>query len=532
MDDDPLMLTLARTCLEQSGFDIEEAIDGYEALAAFDQLHPDLVVLDIIMPGLNGFDTCAAIRERVTGKFVPILMVTGGDDVESVERAYQVGATDFTAKPIDWALFPHRLRYMLRCAQTQSKLQAAEHVADATRSKSEFLANMNHEIRTPMTAILGHAEELIEGGDMTRIPPHRLRAIDAIKSNGAHLLRLIDDILDLSKVEAGRLSVERIRFSPIQLLAEVSSIVLPEATRKELSVSIEFRTSIPEMIEGDPTRIRQVLINLLGNAVKFTHEGAIRLVVRHFDPADATMQFEVIDSGVGMAREEIAHLFEAFTQSDASTTRQYGGTGLGLAICKRLVELMGGVLDVESKLGVGSTFRVSLPIGSAKDATLIENPLDVLYAAGPTDTDSAEELPAQLQDCRLLLAEDGPDNQRLIGLILRKAGADVEIAENGSIALERALKAVEDGQPFDVILMDMQMPLLDGCEATRALRKANYDRPIIALTAHAMLSDREKCYEAGCDDFLTKPVNKRRLISTVFQYMGTKSKPRALSSDE
>ncbi len=526
------MRTVARACLEQSGFDVEEAFDGYEALAAFDRLLPDLVVLDILMPGLDGFDTCAAIRERVTGKFVPILMVTGGDDVESVERAYQAGATDFTTKPINLAVLPHRLRYILRSALTQSQFQAARYATDAARSRSEFLANMSHEVRTPMTAILGYAEELMHAGDLTRIPPHRLHAIDAIKRNGAHLLRLIDDVLDLSKVEAGRLVVERVPFSPVQLLAEVSSIVLPQATRKDLMLSIEFRTSIPETIEGDPTRIRQVLINLLGNAVKFTHEGAIRLVVRHVDPADATLQFEVIDSGVGMARGDIARMFEPFMQGDTSTTRGYGGTGLGLAICKRLVELMGGVLEVESEPGVGSTFRISLPIGSAKDATLIENPLDVLYATDSTKIASGGQLPAQLQDCRLLLAEDGPDNQRLLGLILRKAGAEVEFAENGRIALERALKALEDGQHFDVILMDMQMPLLDGYEATRALREANYDWPIVALTAHAMPSDREKCYEAGCDDFLTKPVDKRLLIGTVFQYMGAKSKPRAQSSDE
>ncbi|MFQ5514629.1 MAG: ATP-binding protein [Myxococcota bacterium] len=406
--------------------------------------------------------------------------------------------------------------------QNAELLKAKTEAESSNLAKSHFLANMSHEIRTPMTAILGFTDEILEGGDLVQIPPERLDALNAIKRNGHHLLQILNDILDLSKIEAGRLELEQVRFSPLQLTAEVCSLMRVSATQKGLMFITEYPTPLPETILGDPTRIRQILINLIGNAVKFTETGTVRLVTRLIQSdAEPCVEFEVIDSGIGMTREQIFHLFDPFTQADSSTTRRYGGTGLGLSICQRLIDMMGGAIDVESAPGRGSRFSVSLPVGSLDGIPLVENPTET-ESPQPATTDRATR---GSLECRVLLAEDGPDNQRLIRRMLERMGARVEIAENGLEALERALDAHAEGVPFDVILMDMQMPVLDGYGATRALRRAGYHEPVIALTAHAMSSDRERCLQAGCDDFVTKPIDRQALFDTIASYAESHKPP-------
>jgi signal transduction histidine kinase/ActR/RegA family two-component response regulator len=404
------------------------------------------------------------------------------------------------------------------------RYQEARDAAEAAaETKSRFLANMSHEIRTPMTAILGYAEGILEGGDLTLIPPERLHAVDAIKRNGSHLLQIINDILDVSKIEAGRLGIDHISFSVVEIVGEVASMMRIRVVEKGLGVVVEYPTALPETVKGDPTRIRQILVNLVSNAIKFTERGVIRLVTRLIDePTNTSIQFEVIDSGIGLSEEQVALVFKPFTQADGSTTRTYGGTGLGLTICNHLVAALGGTIEVESALGSGSTFRVTLPLEALEGVPLIENPSDVVKAAA---CGSEESLWTGSLDCRILLAEDAPDNQRLIQQILQQAGAEVSIADNGHAALERALEAREDGQPFDVILMDMQMPVLDGYEATRALRRADYDLPIIALTAHAMSTDRDRCLAAGCNDFATKPIDRASLIRVLAHSVGKRDVP-------
>ena len=450
--------------------------------------------------------------------------------------------TDITArKDAEEAL--HNSNAMLKAAVEREKraaiqleaamqqLRAATHEAQAaSQSKSEFLANMSHEIRTPMTAILGYADLLLEEGDLQRAPATRVQAIKTIRRNGEHQLTIINDILDFSKIEAGKLQVETISCSPMQVLADVESMMRVRAAAKGLEFTVTCPAPVPERIRTDPTRLRQILLNLTSNAVKFTDRGSVRIAVRLIQreacpgaPPEPLMQFEVADTGIGMNTLQLSELFEPFSQADTSTTRRFGGTGLGLTISRRLAHMLGGRIEVESDPGVGSTFRVLIATGPLEGVPLVAPDLALIRAAS-----TSPESPPRRDTLggRILLAEDGPDNQRLVTHLLRKAGADVDVAENGRVAVEKALGALQAGRPFNVILMDMQMPEVDGYEATRQLRRAGYRGAIVALTAHAMSADRERCLHAGCDDFISKPIDRRHFLDTVARYAGDTTPPR------
>ncbi len=407
--------------------------------------------------------------------------------------------------------------------QTARANDMAVHAEMANISKSEFLANMSHEIRTPMTAILGFAENLLESDQSES---EKLNAIHTIRRNGEYLIDIINDILDLSKIEADKMVVERLPCNPCRIVAEVASLMRVRADAKGLPFNIEYIGAIPETIQSDPTRVRQILINLIGNAIKFTEVGGVRLVTRFVEGNHKPrLQFDVIDTGRGMTEEQVAKLFQPFVQADASTMREFGGTGLGLTISKRFAELLGGdIVFVETEEGVGTTVRVTVRTGSLDGVKMLEDPISAtLVADAPRPGTPVERL--GLEGCRILLAEDGPDNQRLISFVLQKAGAGVTVVENGKLAVDTALAALNrrrEGDPkhtFDIILMDMQMPVMDGYEATGLLRLKGYTGPIIALTAHAMASDREKCIKAGCDDYATKPIDRKKLIGLIQTYL-------------
>ena len=397
----------------------------------------------------------------------------------------------------------------------------------ANRAKSDFLANMSHEIRTPMTAIIGYAELLKSTNDATT--EQRNEWLHIIQRNGHHLTELINDILDLSKIEAGRLNIERIICDPISILSETASLMRVRAEEKKLSLSISFATPIPETIVCDPMRLRQILFNLVGNAIKFTKTGGVRIVAQMTGMEDSKpqLQLRVIDTGIGIDEKHIGELFRPFTQADSSMTRNFGGSGLGLSICKRLAEALGGMIAVESKIGEGSTFTVTVDVGSLAGIRLIESPTEDLVLS-PSLHANRPQAPL---NCRVLLVEDGPDNQRLISFLLKKAGATVEIAENGQIACEKILTNQNNEAAFHVVLMDMQMPVMDGYDATRYLRDNHYAGPIIALTAHAMESDRAKCLAAGCTSYLSKPVDRQKLLALVAQFAGASATSNATHLD-
>ena len=386
----------------------------------------------------------------------------------------------------------------------------------AMRTKSEFLANMSHEIRTPMTAILGYSNILLDPSISSK---QRLECVQTINRCGTHLLEIINDILDLSKLEAGKMTVERVPFSPIELASEVVALMKHHANIKKLSLNVECQGPIPEQIRGDPTRLRQVLVNLVGNAIKFTKTGGVRLVIEMAAPADSgnlRIRFQVIDTGIGLTSQQRATLFSAFTQGDTSITRKFGGTGLGLTISDRLVHMMGGQINVESTPGQGTTFGVTMDVGSPSDVKMIEAP-SVLAQEQRRSTEARR--PSGKLEASILLAEDGRDNQRLISLVLRKTGAEVTIVENGQEAVTQAMRMFVENKPYQVILMDMQMPVMDGYAATRQLRELGYTLSIVALTAHALSGDRQKCLDAGCDGYISKPINRGELISKIQSHL-------------
>ncbi|MGW8258298.1 MAG: ATP-binding protein, partial [Thermoguttaceae bacterium] len=389
--------------------------------------------------------------------------------------------------------------------RAQAELEKAKQTAEnTTRSKSEFLANMSHEIRTPITAILGFVEVLLE----ERRDNWGVEELSTIQRNGKHLLAVINDILDISKIEAQRMSLERIPCSAPQMLADLDSLMQARAAEKRLGWCIEFASPIPQTIYTDPTRLRQILINLVGNSIKFTDRGEVKLIVAFLPGDQPIMQFDVIDTGIGMDQEQIKHLFSNFSQAETSTSRRFGGTGLGLAISKRLAHMLGGdVVLVDSTPGKGSRFCLTIDTGNVNDVPMVDNQKFTSFQQNSCENKVGYKVaPTVALQGKVLLAEDGPDNQRLIAHILKKAGLQVTIVDNGRAAMQTAMAAAKSGCPFALIIMDMQMPVMDGYEATVALRQLGYRGRIIALTAHAMAGDRRKCLDAGCDDYASKPI--------------------------
>lgn len=395
-------------------------------------------------------------------------------------------------------------------------VEARRRAEEANRSKSDFLTSMSHEIRPPLTAISGFAEILFERLNDS----DSKEAAQTIIRNSEHLTNLVNDILDLAKVEAGKLILSNEPCNPIEIAKQAVTLLSKRASSKGILLTIEIGPNTPTKIHSDPLRLRQTLFNLVGNAVKFTESGSI-IVKLQADKHSDELEFNIIDTGIGIQEQNLEAIFDPFAQEDASMQRRFGGTGLGLAISRNLIEELGGKLSVRSQVGVGSEFRISLPI-SNPEATENDAPIIATGASNEEANEASDQSTdvnskvKPLAGQRILVAEDGLDNQKLIRYLLERAGAEVKIVENGKLAFDLLVDSNPPWSP-DLLLLDMQMPVMDGYTTAETLRSVGNTIPIIALTAHAMEGDRDRAMLSGCNEYATKPINVPSLISTIRQ---------------
>jgi len=386
-----------------------------------------------------------------------------------------------------------------------NKLEHAVELADkANKAKSEFLANMSHEIRTPLTAIIGFSENAL---DKEQSPEEQFDSLQKIRHSGNHLLNLINDILDFSKIDAGELEIELIKMNPMSVIAEVESLTRVQAEKKSLNLEIDYHFPLPVHITSDPIRLEQILLNLCSNAIKFTENGSIRITLDYL-PDENEMSFIIRDTGIGMKPDELKKIFQPFKQADSSTTRKFGGTGLGLSLSRQLTELLNGELTVDSIYKEGTTFILRIPCGEVCDE-MIHGMMDIDDHDAVTESNTSE-----LLDGHILLVEDNELNQQLLATFLGKMGTTVTIASNGQEAVDAAMQ-----NDFDLIYMDMQMPVMSGVDATVKLREQECQVPIIAITANATKQDRELCKKSGFDDFITKPIVYNKLYEITARYL-------------
>ncbi len=622
VDDDDMQRELLCNALDDLGMPVYEAADGSAALETFRNHHPLLVVMDINMPVMDGYEACAKIREFAGGDGAAIILVTALDDLQAVQKAFDAGAIEFLTKPFDWPLLRMRVQYILRIQQTYLQVQeqleelawaqqaagvgsweydpqkgefclspksarsgqpshcytmqrlqkvvypgdwkpltdafaallaegtpldmdirmtlahdqvifthvyaeqrsigtdrritisgtiqdvtdrklAEEKIKEASAMKDQFLANMSHELRTPINGVLGMVDLL----ETTTLNAEQTEWSRYIRKSARHLLTVLNDVLDFSALETDQTRIRIQTFHLHHCLAGVEKMVQAMTGAKNLEIVFEIANETPEEVVGDEGRLRQVLLNLIGNAVKFTPSGQVTISVRpcHDHARPDRLRFAVTDTGVGIPLEKQARVFNQFFQVDGSLTRKHEGTGLGLAISKRLVELMGGDIQLQSTEGQGTSICFQLPLAAV-------SPADTPETVCHSDEEPEITNPSRI---RILLVEDNKINQVFAKAILDKQGFQVDVANNGQEAV-----AMVRRHDFEFVLMDCQMPIMDGYQATRRIRELGgrfADLPIVALTAHALEGDREKCLAAGMDDYLTKPASGKDLARCILK---------------
>lgn len=486
---------------------IRLAQNGQQALDKCAELQPDLILMDVLMPGLDGFDTLKALRANTLTSQIPVIFITGLQSADHEQRGLQLGAQDYIHKPFHAEVVKARVSTQLRLVRQRYELQQlTEQLLQANEAKSRFLATISHEIRTPLASVIGYAEAILAGEfDIA----DQQQAIQTICRNGKHLQALLNDLLDISKISANKLDLEVLPVNLCQLLLDLELLVKDRALQKGLEFSLHYQLPLPSLLLTDPTRLKQILLNLCNNAIKFTESGFVRIDISRNEDQ---LQFAVTDSGIGISPAQQQLLFQAFSQADVSVQRQFGGTGLGLVIARQLCEKMGGTLKLQSAIeGEGSCFMASIKLVIAQHSVELQSEHEI---ALQQQRQAPAPLPRLQVKGRVLLAEDQPDTRQLLQRMLQHAGLDVTAVENGEQLVEAALTA-----DFDLVLSDIQMPKMDGVTAITLLRGAGIDTPCVALTANTMTHEVQSYLAAGFVSHLAKPVDRYKFAAVLNHFL-------------